>query len=172
MKRLRSGRDGQCTWLVPRCSAQQWPAWSPSPSLTERPCRRRKPLHFDIATPQSRDPASFSVSPNGQYIAYEADADGRSQLWVRDLRSGVARVLAGPTAPRFPFWSPNSRSIGFVSQGRLMRVDLAGGAARDLAAAPGGRWGGAWGGRGVIVFVATNGSGVLQIPEDGGTAQR
>ncbi len=57
------------------------------------------------------------------------DADGKSKPWLRDLRSGLRVSFRRPTAPRFPFWSPNSRSIGFVSQGRLMRVDFAGGAA-------------------------------------------
>jgi serine/threonine-protein kinase len=85
-------------------------------------------MQFDIATPQSREPASFAVSPNGEYIAYVADAEEQSQLWVRDLEIRRAHVLRA-MGPRF-CRSPNSRSIGFVA-GRLKRVDLAGAPSRS-----------------------------------------
>jgi hypothetical protein len=51
----------------------------------------------------------------------------------------------------FPFWSPDSRSIGFFANGKLKRIDINGGALTSLCDAPLGR-GGTCGRDGVIVF--------------------
>ena len=71
------------------------------------------------------------LSPDGRSVAFSArSADGRVQLWVRALDAGEARPIAGTDDASFPFWAPNSRSVGYYSssRGRLERVDLTGGA--------------------------------------------
>ena len=68
----------------------------------------------------------------------------------------------------YPFWAPDGRAIGFFADGKLKRIDLSGGAPQALAAASAGR-GGAWSADGVILFAATANSGLVRIPDTGGT---
>jgi serine/threonine protein kinase len=122
---------------------------------------------LEIATPPGR--LSFSkLSPDGRTVVFSAAAEGKpSQLWLRSFDSEVAKPLAGTDHAAFPFWSPDSRSIGFVASGKLMRLDLAGGSARSLANAPDGT-GAAWGPDGAIVFAPTGTSPLYRVPAAGG----
>ncbi len=108
------------------------------------------------------------VSPDGQKLAFTGrSADGKRQLYVRPLDSAEAQLLPGTDDPVEPFWSPDSRSLGFGSQGKLKRVDLAGGRPQTLCNAI--RFnGGSWSRDGVIIFGPNEVSGVFQIPATGG----
>jgi serine/threonine protein kinase len=53
------------------------------------------------------------VSPDGTRLAF--GAGGR--IWVRALDSGDMRPMEGTESGSFPFWSPDSRKIGFFSAG-------------------------------------------------------
>ena len=78
------------------------------------------------------------ISPNGQLIAFSArSSDGRIQLWLRPLDSANARAIEGTDGASFPFWSPDSKAIGYYSpgRGRLERVDVAGGAPLEIVKA-------------------------------------
>ncbi len=92
----------------------------------------------EIVTPATDQPVSFALSPDGRQIVFVASGDGASRLWVRSLGATTAQPLAGTEGAIFPFWSPDSRSIGFFSDGALKRLDLSGGAPQNLAPAPGG----------------------------------
>jgi hypothetical protein len=59
--------------------------------------------------------------------------------------------MPGTEGAQYPFWAPDSRSIGFFAEGKLRRIDIAGGLPQALASAPSG-YGGAWNRNGVIVF--------------------
>jgi hypothetical protein len=61
----------------------------------------------------------------------------------------AAQMLAGTQNAQFPFWSPDSKSVAFFADGKLKRVDLAGGPSRTLADASAAR-GGSWSTKGVI----------------------
>ena len=111
---------------------------------------------------------SIVISPDGQKLAFTATSpDGKSQLWVRPLDSLEARLLPGTDDPLEPFWSPDSHSIAFGSQGKLKRVELAGGNPQTLCDASR-MTGGAWSPRGIIVFGADYTSGLFQVPATGG----
>jgi serine/threonine protein kinase len=95
-------------------------------------------------TESSAKTAQLAVSPDGRMLAFVASgADGISQIWIRRMDSTLARPLAGTADAAYPFWSPNSRSLGFFAGRKLCRIDLDGGPARTLADAPNGR-GGTW----------------------------
>ncbi len=109
----------------------------------------------------------LAVSPDGRQLAFVAGVQGRREIWVRSLSAVEGRPLAGTDDARFPFWSPDGRSLGFFAHGKLMRVDLAGGAAQQLAGANDGR-GGAWGSSGVILFAPTPTAEIHRVPAGGG----
>ena len=94
---------------------------------------------------------SFALSPDGRYVAIAAQMTGRRQIWVRALDATEFQPLPGTEEGIYPFWSPDSRFIGFFSDGKLRRIAAGGGPAQAICDAPFGR-GGTWNREGVIVF--------------------
>ena len=135
------------------------------------------PLTFLIDAPEG---ASFglatmlptpALSPDGRHLAFTADSQSQSSLWVQTLGSLDARLLtvtsqaASQTA--FPFWSPDGRFVAFGAAGRLKRISAVGsGPPQDLATINGLFAGGAWSPDGTIVFSET--AGLSRVPPSGG----
>lgn len=124
-------------------------------------------IRFEVATPASTDTASLALSPDGQTLVFEATSDEQSRLWLHSLASLSRRPLPGTESASFPFWSPDSRSIGFFADGKLKRVDLDDGLVRTLADASIGR-GGTWGPDGTIVFSPGTNHPLLSVSALGG----
>jgi len=109
------------------------------------------------------------LSPDGASIAFAAaGTDGRITLWVRPMDSLEARALPGTEGAIFPFWSSDSRSIGFFADSKLKTIDLNGGSVQGVADALLGR-GGAWGPGGVILFSPSPSSPLMRVSASGGT---
>ena len=114
-----------------------------------------------------------AISPDGAMIAFTGmDSLSQSRLWIRPMNSAEARSLAGTEEAQYPFWSPDSRSIGFFANGKLKTIDAAGGPVFTLADAPFGR-GGAWSKNGEILFSpAVNDPDLYAVSSSGGTPRR
>ncbi len=109
------------------------------------------------------------ISPDGQRIVFIAkDAVGKTSLWLRPLNSLTAQPLADTEAAKNPFWSPDSRVIGFFTPGKLKKIDATGGAVSTICEAANGR-GGSWSRQDVIIFVPGTRSPVLRVSANGGT---
>ena len=136
-------------------------------------------LKFSVLPPEKATLGnSFpAVSPDGRSLAFVARLGGNaggvspaeSVLGLRILDSRDARILPGTEGASLPFWSPDSRFLGFFAEGKLKKIDLSGGPAVTLSDAPTPR-GGTWSKNGVIVFSPTNNSGLFRIPAAGGDA--
>ena len=108
------------------------------------------------------------LSPNGHVVAFPAsDAKGKIMLWVRSLDSFDAHALAGTSGAQYPFWSPDSRQIGYFAGGHLNSIDAAGSPPVVLADAPN-AGGGSWGSDGTIFFVADSYQGISTVSASGG----
>jgi Tol biopolymer transport system component len=71
----------------------------------------------------------------------------------------------------FPFWSPDSKSIGFFADGSLKKIDASGGPVRILCKANSGR-GGSWSKDGTIIFCpALNPTELFRINASGGAPE-
>ena len=83
------------------------------------------PSDMEFAFAGSGGPA---LSPDGSKLAFLTGngASGR-RLWIRYVISGTVRQVEGVEQPRFPFWAPDGKYIGFFSAGKLKKVALAGG---------------------------------------------
>jgi serine/threonine protein kinase/Tol biopolymer transport system component len=121
----------------------------------------------EITTPWTSDPWSFAVSPDGRRIAFVADHEGQPTLWVRALDAAGAHALPGTDGARRPFWSPDSRSIGFFANSVLKRIEARGGSAQTVAYALGGTTA-AWGSDGTILFSSTAAPFLRRVNAAGG----
>src|SRR5262249_33721895 len=154
-------------WLVPAAAlvstaALLWHFAGPPTNPHER--------RVEIETSATSDPRSFALSPDGSRIAYVATADGQTELWVRRLDETQGKPLVKTEGgAAYPFWSPDGRSIGFFSGGKLRRISSNGGNPQDIADAPSGR-GGTWNADGVILFTPEPQAGLFRVPAAGGEA--
>jgi len=112
------------------------------------------------------------LAPDGSALAYVAiDSHGQILLWLRKLNELHARPLPGTDGANFPFWSTDSRSLGFFSGGKLKTISVDGGSPAVLCDATLGR-GGTWNAEGTILFAPTFESGLYQVPSSGGTPRQ
>lgn len=125
---------------------------------------------FVIALPEkSQIVGPPTISPDGRLVVFRLNTDdGKERLWMRAIGSLEARPLVGTDGASQPFWSPDSRSVGFFANGKLKRIDVSGGAVQTVCDAPS-NFSGAWSPDGTIVFSRGVTSGLYRVPASGGT---
>src|SRR5579859_5787859 len=100
-----------------------------------------------VTTPQ------FALSPDGRILAFVANAPGGApMLWLRPLAETAAHRLPGTENVRDPFWSPESRWVGFYADGKIRKVPASGGAVQVVAETLADFRGGTWGRDDTILF--------------------
>lgn len=110
-----------------------------------------------------------AISPDGEYIAFSAKIPGwGGQLWLRRVDSLTAKPLPGTDGAQSPFWSPDSKWIGFVAGSKLRKIAVNGGSPLVICDSSQGR-GGSWNSNGTILFVPGTGVPVYSVPQSGGT---
>jgi Tol biopolymer transport system component len=126
-------------------------------------------MRFVIAMPEKAQIVGPpTISPDGRFVVFRLNTnDGKELLWMRAVRSLEARPLVGTDGAAQPFWSPDSRSLGFFANGQLKRIDVSSGALQTICDAPS-NWSGAWGREGTIVFSRGVASGLYRVPASGG----
>jgi len=112
---------------------------------------------------------NLALSPDGRYLAFLANFEGKDLLWVRSLDSTSAQALAGTegASTSTPFWSPDSKFIGFFAGGKLKKISVSGGPPQTICDAAEGR-GGAWNRDGIIIFTPGATGALYQVPATGG----
>ncbi len=143
---------GRWPWMVALAVAAALIAVLAVPAL--RHVRETLPaeMRVEITTPATDAPLQFALSPDGRSLVFVASGDSASRLWLRPLDRTEARPLAGTEGATAPFWSPDSRSIGFFAAAKLLRLDTAGGGPQVLANTSGTGLGGSWSADGMILF--------------------
>jgi serine/threonine protein kinase len=109
-----------------------------------------------------------AISPDGRYVVFSALTDAKSQLFLRALDSTNAQPLPGTEDATFPFWSPDNRSIAFFQNGKLKRIEIAGGPPVTVCDITTEGRGGSWGSDGTIIFAPRFSSGIYQVSAKGG----
>ena len=127
-------------------------------------------LRVSIVSPEVGQTRFSLLSPDGRTLLLNSvDSGGRYHLWIRPLKSDSATRLAETENSCCPFWSPDSRSIGFFSNGKLKRMNLPNGRPEVICDAPQGE-GASWGINGTILFTHQN--SLFSVPASGGVAKR
>lgn len=135
-------------------------------------------MRFTIAVPAGASlggswyqPRGIALSRDGSQLAFVAHSSGSSQIYLRSLSDVTARPVAGTDGASNPFFSPDGRWLGFVSDGKLMKVPTSGGAAVSIGApaerVEAGVYGAYWNNDDSIFF--GDGIAISRIPASGGT---
>jgi Tol biopolymer transport system component len=129
-----------------------------------------RPVRLDVAAPPGTEFAgAAAVSRDGKQLAFTAlGSDGNVALWLRSLESVAARPLAETEGASQPFWSPDSRSLGFFAGGKLKTIDLSGGPVQTLSEVSGDPRGGTWNRDGTILFSPSFQGPLFRISATGG----
>ena len=120
------------------------------------------PPNITVPVPQ------FALSPDGRAIVFVTNSSGADPLiWLRSIDQVAPRPLPGTEHAQFPFWSPDSRWVGFFAEGKLKKIPVAGGPVQVLAdvADP---FGGSWGTDDSIIFAKLS-SAIFRVSSGGGT---
>ncbi len=135
--------------------------------FSETPPAPPPEMRLDVATAVTPWGIDLELSPDGLSIAFVAPGTKPevSSVWVRRLDRADAQMLAGTEGARWPFWSPDSRSIGYFADGKVLTIEATGGTATPLGDT-GQPLGGSWNADGVILF-RTN-RGLRRVSATGG----
>jgi|KBSSwiStaDraftv2_1062776.scaffolds.fasta_scaffold25587_4 Tol biopolymer transport system component len=114
-----------------------------------------------------------AISPDGRWLVFVGSSGERERLYLRAIDSLEARPLAGTEGAITPFWSPDSRQIGFFADGKIQRIAAAGGPPQiicngGIESLP------SWGSAGQILFIqlGVEGGGLFAVSASGGEPRR
>jgi serine/threonine-protein kinase len=137
---------------------------------------RRGPVHaaldprrVDLSLPRQYwfSRTGLAMSPDGSILAAVADSGAGGQLVVHRASSSEFEVIPGTAGADNPFFSPDGKWIGFLADGKLRRVPVAGGPPVIIADSV--DWGeGAWADDGMIYYTPHFNGGVWRVAASGG----
>lgn len=115
-------------------------------------------------------PGPVAISPNGAALAFSAsDQQGNTQIYVRRLDEQHATAVPGTQGADMPFWSPDSQSLGFITENELEVKNLSNGEIQKLAPmfcafiiVP------SWGDNHEIIYLPRCGGALEELPDSGG----
>ena len=144
--------------------------------LSSRATRRSEHvIRFSMLPPEKtrfeRNAAGVTLasSPDGRSIALLGSSGGRTAIWLWSVAEGAATRLADTDGAASLFWSPDGRSVGFFTEGKLKKVPVSGGPAEVLCEAHGNA--GTWSANGVILFselIRGENEGIYRVSAEGG----
>ncbi len=164
--------------LVAACAAVAiiggtFPLWSASLGIrVGQAGTNQQVVRFTIAAPPgytlpdfADGGANIAISPAGDRIAFVAEADGKTHLFMRDIASGRSRLLPDTERCGAPFFSPDGKWLAYSGPARLMKVPVEGGPALTISETSVGQ--ATWLADGTILY--GNGTGGLwRVPPFGG----
>jgi len=108
------------------------------------------------------------ISPDGRSLAYISQPEnGKRTLWIRPIGSDVGQQLSGTEDVGGSLWSPDGQSIAFIVDGKMKKVDLAGGS-QSLIGTVGSTRGADWNKSGIILLARTSTNIIEKISDSGG----
>ena len=140
----------------------------------DTPVRSETMMRTSMLAPESvvfgPDPADSAISPDGRLVVFvtgTVSGAGNAHLWLRPVNALTAQRLENTVGAFLPFWSPDSRRLGFFANGKLKTIAVDGGRPNVICDAPTGR-GGTWSARGDIVFAPAAAGGLFRVSANGG----
>ena len=123
---------------------------------------RRPPLDQAVMRLQIDLPPNFyygvagsvpALSPDGRHVAFTGSTSpGKPTLWVRSLDTLESKQLPGTEDATNPFWSPDSRFIGFFADRKLKKIAVLGSPPQTICDTGIIQSSGTWSRQGTILF--------------------
>ena len=120
-----------------------------------------------LLPPENTSFGDIALSPDGKWLAFTAATGSHVQLWLRSLAGDEANPVEGTDGASLPFWSPDSRFVGFFASGRLKKVGLGDGSPVTLCRASVAT-GGTWNREGFILFTELGVPQISRVSDSGG----
>ncbi|MFN2369602.1 MAG: protein kinase, partial [Candidatus Krumholzibacteriia bacterium] len=115
------------------------------------------------------NPGPPVVSPDGRRLAFVVqDTSGAVTLGVRALDGEAVKLIPGTAGAAYPFWSPDSRRVGYFASGKLNTVDVAGGGPVVPVCDTENAKGGSWGAGNLILYTPSHSAGIFMVDAAGG----
>ena len=109
------------------------------------------------------------ISPDGTAIAFSAvDTTGAQRLWIRRLDSLESTPLTNTESAGRPCWSPDSKYLAFMSEGKLKKVGVDGGPPQTLCESKS-RGDTSWGKGGIVLYDGSPLDSIMRVSSGGGT---
>jgi len=77
-------------------------------------------------------PVRLAMAPDGSVMVIQV-AGADQPLYIHEMDAFAIRPLLGTEGASFPFFSPDGQMIGFIRDGRLMRIPRTGGAVMSIS---------------------------------------
>jgi serine/threonine-protein kinase len=125
------------------------------------------PLALGTTAPIGYPNTAVALSPDGTQLVYVGESKGGTQLYRRAMGSLEVAPIPGTEGAIHPFFSPDSRWLGFLTNDKVKKVSLEGGAPTTLSEtrAP---LRATWTRQGLIYFGDNEGFVVARVPASGG----
>ena len=166
--RMKAHRPSPLPWAIAAIallSTVAVTAWLYPRATAPKPIYRFQP---GIQVPGGVQSYWPRLSPDGQYLAFTVlDSANTSRAWIRRMDEIAPRLIQGAEGFGRFYWSPDSREVAFISQGRMLRVPIAGGSPVVICDARGGA-DLSWGSKGLILMDGTRGDSLRVVPAAGG----
>jgi eukaryotic-like serine/threonine-protein kinase len=138
------------------------------------------PIRFSVSLPEKTavttdvEQHNLSIPPDGRRLAFIGTSGGQTMVWLRPLDALSVQPLPGTENAFSPFWSPDSRFIGFFADGQLRKIEASGGAVQTICDVPKGDNTATWGRGGVILFDRDSAGfrGIYRVSASGGDPAR
>jgi serine/threonine protein kinase/Tol biopolymer transport system component len=147
------------------------PGYRSSPEASAATVRLELPLRGDSIALSSSALQTFSISGDGTSFVYVARDSAGESLVLQNLATGEFRRLAGTAGAYWPRFSPDGRSIGFMSGLGFKVVPLDGGLPREIAGGAATIQANNWNWNGADRIVVTSPTGLWNVPVNGGAPE-
>lgn len=171
---VRRSRE-RAAWAVTTVTCAALAGWlalsRPSPNAPGEAYRATVLLPEGVTLSTAVNPGlRFALSPDGRKLAFVGEAKDRGRaLWIQALDDRSAVMVERSSDALGPFWSPDSRTVAYLGDRRLMKVDASGGRPTPIANATGI---GAWSPDGQTILVADERDGVRAISTADGAVRQ
>ncbi len=126
-------------------------------------------LHIPESLPPDKmlnqDRSEIALSPDGRLLVYVGGVGNTTRLFLSEVGKNVVKELPETKGARLPFFSHDSKQIGFFADGKLKTLLLGSDRPDPLCDAPH-YAGGSWGADNTILFSPTWGGGLWEVSVD------
>ncbi|MDP9193254.1 MAG: protein kinase [Acidobacteriota bacterium] len=114
---------------------------------------------------------AIALSPDGRSIAFLAIHDKKTLLHVQRLDGTNHEIVPASEQPHFPFWSPDSRYVGFFlieQEKKIKKFDTVTKSVQNVTDVQGIGGTATWSTKGDILFIDGPNGGIYRVTADGG----